>query len=267
MDPVLRYPGAKWSIADWIIQHFPPHTVYLEPFFGSGAVFFCKKPSKIETVNDIDGEIVNLFRVIREKPQELASLIEMTPWARQEYILSFEKTGDPLEDARRFLVRCWQAHGSNYVTKPGWRNCVAGRDASYTPVWAQLPRRILEVAYRLKNAQIENQPAIQLIERYKSPEVLIYCDPPYLQSTRSRKCWYSYEMSEKEHIELLEVLNEHPGPVIISGYENPVYDSYLKHWHKESIKALSEKGRPREEVIWLNPVAAEYRKQISLFIG
>lgn len=267
MGPVLRYPGAKWSIADWIIQHFTPHQVYLEPFFGSGAVFFNKRPSRVETINDIDGEIVNLFRVIRERPQELASLIEMTPWARDEYYMSFERTGHPLEDARRFLVRCWQAHGSDYATKPGWRHCIAGRDASYSPVWAQLPQRIMEVTYRLKDAQIENQPAVKLIERYRNPDVLIYADPPYILSTRARKRRYTYEMNDSEHIELLEVLNEHPGPVIVSGYSNQIYDKYLRHWVKESIKALAEKGRVKEEIIWINPIAAEYNRQYSFLSG
>src|SRR5690554_1056987 len=109
MKPVLKYPGSKWNIAKWIISFMPPHTTYLEPFFGSGAVFFQKPPSKVEMINDIDGNVVNLFRVIREHPEELAALIEMTPWARDEYYASYEKTGDSLEDARRFLVRCWQA--------------------------------------------------------------------------------------------------------------------------------------------------------------
>ena len=109
MQPILKYPGAKWRLAKWIIEQMPPYKVYLEPYFGSGAILFNKEPKGIETVNDIDGNVVNLFKVIREKPLELARLIELTPWARDEYLQSYEKTGDSLEDARRFLVRCWQA--------------------------------------------------------------------------------------------------------------------------------------------------------------
>jgi len=263
LGPVLRYPGAKWKMADWIIRHFPPHRVYLEPFFGSGAVFFSKKPVDVETINDIDGEIVNLFRVIREWPQELASMIDMTPWAREEYCKSYEKTDDPVEEARRFLVRCWQAHGSSYIYKPGWRNCIAGRD-SYTPTWNQLPRRILDTVARLKSAQIENQPAVKLIRRYKDPNVLIYADPPYVVSSKNWKRRYGHEMTDEEHIELLEALYSHPGPVLISGYENLIYDKCLARWDKECIEVVIEEGRIKKEVLWLNPIAAEYNRQYSL---
>ena len=95
VKPVLKYAGAKWRLADWIIEHFPQHEIYLEPFFGSGAVFFRKAPARLETINDIDGSVVNLFRVLREQPEQLAAMIELTPWARDEYYSSYEKTGDP----------------------------------------------------------------------------------------------------------------------------------------------------------------------------
>lgn len=112
MKRILNYPGSKWSMSDWIIGNMPQHEVYLEPFFGSGAVFFNKPPVKVETINDIDGRIVNLFRVIREQPEELSRLILFTPFSREEYKLSYQVDPDPLEDARRFLVRCWQAIGA-----------------------------------------------------------------------------------------------------------------------------------------------------------
>lgn len=127
IQPVLKYPGAKWSIAKWILGFIPEHDVYLEPFFGSGAVFFNKRPARIETINDIGSDVVNLFRVIRTKTDELAALIEMTPWARDEYLESYYKTGDELEDARRFLVRCWQAYGTRTGGGTGWRSDVHGR--------------------------------------------------------------------------------------------------------------------------------------------
>jgi len=109
---ILHYPGSKWSMADWIIEYMPEHETYLEPFFGSGAVLFNKPSSKIETVNDLDGQVVNLFRVIRDRPEELAEKIRWTPYSRQEYYDSYETTGDELEDARRFLIRCWMARGA-----------------------------------------------------------------------------------------------------------------------------------------------------------
>jgi len=122
MQQVLKYPGSKWNLADWIISHMPEHTSYLEPYFGSGAVFFRKHPVKSETINDINDDVINLFQVLREHGEQLISLVELTPWARREYEESYIKTGDPVEDARRFLVRCWQAYGTKLNRNTGWRN-------------------------------------------------------------------------------------------------------------------------------------------------
>lgn len=263
--PVLRWPGSKWSIAHWIIEHIPPHIHYLEPFFGSGAVFFCKRPSRIETINDIDKNVVNLFKVIRSRPEEIAELIEMTPWARDEYYDSYEQTGDELEDARRFLVRCWQAYGAKTSHRAGWRSDVRiSSNASRTKTWRNLPTRILAVADRLRDAQIENQPAAQIIKRFSSPEVLIYADPPYLLSTRSQR-QYKHEMDDKDHLELLNLLDAHPGPVLLSGYDCPLYNDRLRHWVKRTKITVAEKGRYREEVLWINPVAARGLSNLRLF--
>lgn len=262
MKPVLRYPGAKWNIAEWIISHFPPHTTYLEPFFGSGAVFFNKKPSHCETINDISGDVCNLFKVVRDSPIELARLIDFTPWARDEYNLSYEKTGNEIEDARRFLIRCWMAFASSTSSRSGWKNDVRGRvGAAGYKVWSQLPDRIIRVVERIKKAQIENQTAIEIISRYKYPEVLIYADPPYPLSTRSGML-YKYEMTDADHLQLLEVLNNHPGPVVISGYSCELYDQNLKGWIIKTKWAVAEKGNSREEALWLNPIAAQYNQTL-----
>ena len=133
MKPVLKYPGSKWRLADWIVSLMPPHKSYLEPFFGSGAVFFKKPPSRIETINDLDGEIINLFRCIREQPEELMRAVACTPYSRGEYEQAWDhfKAGgqvrpDGIEAARLTLVRYWQAHGSTVVYKGGWKNDRAG---------------------------------------------------------------------------------------------------------------------------------------------
>jgi DNA adenine methylase len=267
-SPVLKYPGAKWSLAKWIIEHIPPHTTYLEPFFGSGAVFFNKMPSKVETINDIDGQVVNLFRVIRERPEELARLIEFTPWARDEYYASYEKTGDSLEDARRFLVRCWQAYGTRLGNRAGWRHNIQGSNGGLNG-WNSLPRSIFKVAKRFDGVQIENQPAVKIIWRYNFENVLIYADPPYVWETRtdrdrSRKL-YNHEMTNQDHIELLDVLDAHTGPVLLSGYACPLYDERLREWDRHSCKAQAECGQARTEVLWLNPIAAEGLAQQRLF--
>lgn len=273
MKPVLKYPGAKWSIAQWIISHFPPHTTYLEPFFGSGAAFFNKKPCLVETINDLDGNIVNLFKVIRDRPEELANLLLWTPWSRKEYndLLTtakdpdyFVKTGDELEDARRMLVRMWMGRGSKTSDRSSWRHNIQAVGSTTSRLWKQLPKHLILAADRLKDAQIECQPAIKLISRYKFPEVLIYVDPPYPLCTRSKRI-YKHEMTDEDHMNLLDALDQHPGPVLLSGYACPIYDDRLQHWTRRTCKAQAEGGRQREEVLWINPKAAEASIIIPLF--
>lgn len=142
--PILKYPGSKWSLAKWIISHFPPHVTYLEPFFGGGAVLFHKKPSTVETINDIDGNVVNFFKVLRERRDDLAEVIEFTPWSREEFenILTgcsdetyFKRTGDELEDARRFLLRLWQSRGTKTSDRNSWRHDIQGRGARCPSEW------------------------------------------------------------------------------------------------------------------------------------
>ena len=242
----------------------PPHQSYLEPFFGSGAVLFHKSVSHVETVNDMDGNVVNVFRLIREQPEQLAHLVELTPWARDEYELSYERTGNDLEDARRFIVRCWQAFGTRMSDKTGWRNDVQGRqNTSCAKVWRTMPNRILAIANRLKDVQIENRPALEVVKRFAYPGVLIYADPPYVMETRSGPM-YAHEMTDADHSELLEVLDTHPGPVILSGYACQLYDERLSHWTRRESRAQAEKGKMRTEVLWINPVAAK-SLQVRLF--
>jgi DNA adenine methylase len=252
-------------MADWIISHFPEHEVYLEPYFGSGAIFFNKKPSKLETINDLDKSVVNLFKVIRDHPEELARLIEFTPLSRQDYNESYNMTGESLEDARRFLVRCCQAIGAKTSDRTGWRSNINPKNHHKAKQWSKLPEKILLVTERLKEVQIENQTAEKLIERYRRKEVLIYADPTYLRDTRTNR-HYKHEMTVDDHIELLNLLKLHPGPVILSGYRHQLYDDTLNNWKRETKMVLAESGSIKEEVLWINPIAAEYGyQQQSLF--
>lgn len=253
-------------MTDWIISHMPEHKTYLEPFFGSGAVFFNKLPSGIETVNDLDSSVVNLFKVIRDYPTELATGIHWTPLSREEYYASYEfETGNEIEDARRFLVRCWQAIGAKTSDRTGWRSLISSNGPDTAKEWGKLPQKIIKVAERLKEAQIEHQPAVKLLERYKRKEVLVYADPPYIIETRTKR-HYKHEMTIDDHVELLEALEHHPGPVLLSGYAHPIYDDRLKHWRREIMDVAAEAGAKRQEVLWINPIAAEHGfKQQSLF--
>ena len=260
----MKYPGSKWRIAEWIISFFPEHRSYLEPFLGSGAVLFNKPRSNIETVNDLDGNVVNLFEWIRKDPEKLAHEIYFIPYARQAYEEAFEsETEDSLQKAVNFYIRLNMGHGfRTNGEKVGWKNDVQGRERSYASQdWCRIPEKIIEAAERLRGVQIECRPAAGLIRRFNHPNVLIYADPPYILSTRHGK-QYRHELDDRGHNELLDVLLEHKGPVILSGYDNDLYNDRLKDWHREETTCYSQVCSKKREILWMN---FEPQKQISLF--
>lgn len=256
MNAVIKYPGAKWSLAKWIIDMFPPHHSYLEPFFGSGAVLFTKPRSPIETVNDLDNDVVNLFSWIREDPERLAKAIYWTPYAREVYekawAAQYTET-DPFQRAVDFYIRMMMGHGFRTTGKKvGWKNDVQGREAAYAATyWCKTPDVIFEAAERLRGVQIENRPAVELIKRFNFPNVLIYADPPYLLSTRHGK-QYRCEMSDEDHAELLEALKHHRGPALISGYDNELYRAALEGWTRAERESRAQNAAKRKEVLWMN---------------
>lgn len=253
---VIKYPGAKWSLADWIISHFPPHHSYVEPFFGLGAVLFRKKRSAIETVNDLDGDVVNLFRWIREDPEQLAHAVYWTPYARDIYDRAWAAQyteSNSLQRATDFYARMMMGRGFRTTgEKVGWKNDVQGREAAYAAThWKETPQLIMEAAERLRGVQIENQPAAKIIERFNFPNVLIYADPPYLLSTRHGK-QYRHEMSDRDHRDLLDLLLAHKGAVLLSGYDSPLYNDALRKWYRDEAGALAQTAARRREVLWTN---------------
>lgn len=176
MQAIIKYPGSKWSMADWIISFFPQHHSYLEPYFGSGAVLFNKSRSNIETVNDLDGNVVNLFEWIRKVPEKLAREIYYIPYARQVYEDAFKaEPEDSFERAVNFYIRLNMGHGfRTNGEKVGWKNDVQGREKAYASQdWVNLPNKILQAAERLRGVQIENRPAVELVKRFNYPNVLV----------------------------------------------------------------------------------------------
>ena len=248
---LLKYPGSKWRIADWIIAHFPDHKVYLEPFFGSGACFFKKQPSYIETINDLDSNIVNLFKVCREYPEELAKSLNLTPFARDEFINCYEKSTDPIEQARRTIVRYHQSFGTSNSSKNSWRNVQTYGGPRCATMWNDLPEIVVNICNRLKDAQIENTDALTLIKRYDDENTLIYCDPPYLKELR-KKNMYAVEMDDEKHIELLTAVKKSKSMIILSGYDNELYNSELKGWFTDEKKTTAQMGLHRTEKLWMN---------------
>ncbi|MDE7440052.1 MAG: DNA adenine methylase [Clostridia bacterium] len=248
---ILKYPGGKWRIADWIISHLPPHKVYLEPFFGSGGVFFKKEPSYLETINDINGDIVNLFKVCRERQEELAQALEFTPWARDEYVNCKEITGNEVERARRFLVRHHQSFGTTNSNLNTWRHSQSYNSPRCAEQWCKLPETVLKICERLKMAQIENKSAFELIESFNNSDTLIYLDPPYLQRLRKRNM-YKFEMTDKEHVELLALIKNSNSKICLSAYDNELYNEALKGWFTAEKKTTAQMGKIRTEKLYMN---------------
>lgn len=268
MKAILKYPGSKWSLAKQIVSMFPQHHSYMEPFFGSGAVLFSKPRSNIETVNDLDGNVVNLFEWIKKDPECLAHEIYWTPYARQVYDDAFAAIpDDSLEKAVNFYIRLNMGHGfrTNGV-KVGWKNDVQGRERAYAAQdWTQLPEKIMQAAERLRGVQIENMPATDLIQRFNFQNVLIYADPPYVLSTKQGK-QYKWEMDEEEHDQLLDVLLAHKGPVLLSGYDNSLYNARLKNWRREEFICYSQVCSRKREILWMNFEPKEKQMTFSDFM-
>ncbi len=259
MQTLLKFPGSKWRIADWIISHFPEHKIYCEPFFGSGAVFFNKTPVYSETINDIDGDIVNLFKICREYPEELATLINLTPFSRTEFINCNLRTDNPLEQARRTIVRYHQSFGTSNSSKSSWRNVQKYGGPRCATMWNYLPDAVITVAERLKNTQIECIDAIELIKRYNDENTLIYLDPPYLPDLRKKNI-YKCEMDADKHIELLKTIKKSKSKIAISGYDNELYNELLVGWQTDQKDTIAQMGLPRTEKLWMN-----YDLQLNLF--
>lgn len=258
MRTVLKYPGSKWNIASQIVELIPKHHSYVEPFFGSGAVLFNKAPSDIETINDLDSDVTNLFRCIQKDAERLARLVMTTPFSREKYDLQFEIPEgaickDSFQRAAGFLIRCWQGHGfrtNGY--KVGWKNDVQGRERAYALWnWYRLPEWIIDIAERLRMVQIENRPALEVIKRFNYENVFQYWDPPYVLGTRRGK-QYKHEMTDTDHEELLKVAVTSKAKIMISGYESDMYNDYLKNWKKRTFQSCAEHGSPRTEIIWMN---------------
>ena len=265
MKAIMKYPGSKWSLASWIIGMFPQHHSYLEPFFGSGAVLFNKSRSAIETVNDLDGNVVNLFYWIRHDPERLAKELYYIPYSRQVYEEAYSKvpTND-FERAVQFYIRLNMGQGFRTTgEKVGWKNDVQGREKAYAAQdWVNLPNKILQAAERLRGVQIENKPAVEVIKSFNFNNVLIYADPPYDLTTRHGK-QYRYEMDYDAQEGLIDTLLQNEGQVMINRYESELYNKKLSDWYREETISYNQVCRKKREIVWMNyerPV-----QQMSLF--
>ncbi|MGH7886239.1 MAG: DNA adenine methylase [Candidatus Binatia bacterium] len=256
--------GGKFNHLKWLLPLLPACHHYCEPFSGSAAVLLNRQPSPVETYNDIDGEVVNFFRVLRDHKEQLVELIGLTPFSREEYYrsLSADGHGEPfsdLERARRFFIRARQTRtGLAQTASLGrWANCKNTSRAGMSGVvsrWLGSVQSLPDIATRLLRVQIENRPAVAVIKLYDSKDTLFYCDPPYVHSTRGDSKAYEFEMKDKHHRELALALNNCAGKVAVSGYRCDLMDDLYRGWRRfdAPLKQCHSIKKLRCEALWMN---------------
>lgn len=254
--------GGKYSHLDWLLPLLPETTHYCDVFGGSAAVLINRVPSPVETYNDLDSELVNFFRVLRDDKDALIERIGLTPFSREELALACSEPLEPLTDlerARRFFVRARQVRtGLAQTASAGrWAHCLLTSRAGMAGAvsrWLGSIDDLSAIAQRLLRVQVENVPALEVINRYDSPETLFYCDPPYVHETRGDSKAYAHEMTNEDHEALAEKLHKIQGKVALSGYAGSLYDNLYKGWRKveSPAKLCHSVKQERVEVLWIN---------------
>ncbi len=267
--PLIRYHGGKFRLAHWVIAHMPNHTCYTETFGGAAGVLLQKPRAYAEVYNDLDGDIVNLFKVLRSSSsrEKLIEQLILTPYSREEFENSWEVAEDSVERARRTIIRAQMGFGSAGATKgiTGFRIDTKRQYGTAQSLWTAYPEHLSQIGQRLSGVLIENRPALQVLNDHDASTTLHYVDPPYVHDTRYEGAKtgrvYRHEMDDKGHLDLLNTLLELEGMVILSGYPSELYDDTLKGWQRIETKARISSGRGtdlRTECLWLNP-AAQYK--------
>lgn len=266
VKPLVPYHGGKGRIADWIVSLLPPHRVYIEPFAGSAAVLLAKAPSTHEILNDLDGNAVTFYRVLRDRPEDLELACRLTPYARDEFLAADldDDTIDDVERARRWWVRTSQSFNHTGGKHTGWATSVHRGSNSARTVLNRL-ERFAPAVDRLGHVVIENRDAVAVIEQYSTPDAVIYADPPYLLATRTAMKKrpsgdYLHEFATvPDHERLAEALHATPATVLVSGYESPIYDQLYDGWARTQRRVLRRSSNGRSavhvhttEVIWCN---------------
>ena len=254
--------GGKYSHLDWLLPLLPQATHYCEPFGGSAAVLINCLPAPIETYNDLDGDLVNFFRVLREQKDALTEAIGLTPFSREEFELAITTPAENLPDlerARRFYVRARQVRtGLAQTASSGrWAHCLLTSRAGMAGAvsrWLGAIEDLPAIAQRLLRVQIEHDSAIKVIQRYDSPETLFYCDPPYVHESRGDAKAYRHEMSDDQHRVLAEVLHQVQAKAAVSGYHSKLMDELYHDWQAidAPTRTIHSTKQQRTEVLWIN---------------
>jgi DNA adenine methylase len=250
----LRYLGGKWLLAPWIISHFPPHRLYCEPFGGGGSVLIRKDRVACEVYNDIDGEIVHFFKVLRDHGPDLIAKLSLTPYSRSEHRASYLPDSDPIERARKTAVRSFFGHGSAGIfRRTGFKIDRGTAGSSSAQQWANYADAMYGIIERFRCVTIEEKPAVDVMRIYDTPDTLHYVDPPYVKSTRTAKKAYRFEMTDPDHSALLEAVHTMKGSVIVSGYRSDLYDAALMNFKRIDRPAKANGRSDRIESLWLKP--------------
>lgn len=252
--PIIRYHGGKWKLADWIASYLPAHRIYVEPFGGAASVLLRKPRSYAEIYNDLDAELVNLFRVARDEGDRLRRALELTPFARDEFRLSYECHDDPVEQARRTVARAFMGFGTNSHNRPtGFRAVSNASGTTAAHDWRNYPAAFTAIVQRLQGVVIENRDALEVMSAQDGPDTVFYVDPPYVPATRDRGWDYRFEMTPEDHEKLAVFLHSLKGGVVLSGYACELYDLLYADWRQVMARAYADGGTVRTEVLWLSP--------------
>jgi DNA adenine methylase len=253
--PVLRWHGGKWLLAPWIIQHMPKHRVYVEPFGGAASVLLRKPRAYAEVYNDLDDDVVNLFRVLRsDRADCLVTALRLTPFAATEFFAAYGPADDDVERARRLVIRSFMGFGSNATHRRGGFRSNSNRSGT-TPArdWLNYPDQLGAIIERLRGVTITNRDACEVMAGHDALETLHYVDPPYVFATRSDDgADYAHELTDDQHRDLLAFLRTLKGKVILSGYPSQIYDDALQGWVRHQRKAFADGAKERTEVLWMN---------------
>lgn len=265
--PVLRYHGGKYLLAPWIISHFPKHKIYTEVFGGAASVLMQKKRSYAEVYNDQWDTVVNVFKVLRDKETaaELERQIRLTPYSRTEFNLCGEEQlqhvkDNPIEFARRTILRSFAGFGSastNAKHSTGFRSNANRSGTTPAKDWFNYPDHLKTFTERLKGVIIENRHYGDVLLQHDSTKTLHFLDPPYVHSTRNLQrgnALYAFEMSDDEHIEMINTANALEGMVIICGYESELYQAALTGWQMVKRKSFADGAAERVECLWLRNI-------------
>jgi DNA adenine methylase len=275
--PVLRYHGGKWRLAPWVLSFCPVHRTYCEPYGGAASVLMQKPRSYAEIYNDLNGDVVNLFRVLRDPvaAAQLRQQLELTPFAREEYERAYDVVTDPVDRARRVVTRAFMGYGSGAVSNDrargmrtssslwaaptGYRSNTSRSGTTPAQDWSTFPLQIDLFTERLQGVVIEQRPALEVFATHDREGTLTYLDPPYVHSTRNVRRdsgLYTHELTDEDHRTLAMAARGAKGMVILSGYHSALYDELYHDWPRFERASRADRGRKRIEVLWMNPACA-----------